>query len=187
MNITNKDHIRNVVFSNIDSLIDIICGNKKCKMCSNYYFDGDIDKCHAQINQSDCKSGVREYLNCDRCSFCPSVYNKKYERFECAEDAIVAENLLNQFRSLLDLDIKVCKDCDRSNSCSGICPEFFISLERKIDSFFSTFEKPPKNRIMKILIYIVERFDYELTDLFGIDVHNELYSMISEYLLKEYN
>lgn len=79
---TNRDlFIEKLSKSDTTQIARIINGEGKCTRCSNHYWDWNQNKCHKNINDSNCEQGQAEYLDSYPGENLQKKYHKKY--FNC--------------------------------------------------------------------------------------------------------
>lgn len=76
---TNREIFMNKLNdSNMENFINLINSCGKCNRCSNYYWDGNVNYCHKNTNNSSCENGQREYFESYPEENLQKKYNKKY-------------------------------------------------------------------------------------------------------------
>lgn len=62
----------------------------KCRRCSNYYREKNRpDYCHSTINESDCETGIKEWLESEPEHNLQAKYNKQYNHFASTKDGVL--------------------------------------------------------------------------------------------------
>lgn len=79
--------------SNIETFVYMITSGGKCTRCSNHYWDGNVSKCHQNINNSSCDKGIAEYMEARSGENAQVKYNKKYSTFCSYSHAMLGKEL----------------------------------------------------------------------------------------------
>lgn len=127
---TNREIFMNELNnSNMDNFIDLINSCGKCNRCSNNYWDGNVNSCHKNINNSSCEDGQREYFESYPEENLQNKYNKKYWHCKGYSNAQSLNNLTEILYSCGVIEWKGvdnCKYChNKGKECYSVSSKCF--------------------------------------------------------------
>lgn len=111
------DFVEKLQSSDTERFVDLVSAHgtlRRCKNCSNSYWDGNKASCHKNINKSDCIKGQIEYFESCPGEDLKRKYNKKYWYCDSHEQAQTLHDLMELIYTcgILEWDgVEACKNC----------------------------------------------------------------------------